>query len=183
MRTRSIVTLVVVSLWSVGAVAQTPATSLAGTWKSKPNERPLNSEFDRSVWGPNAVSVRVVELVIRPPGDGTLTVTTRVLDARKRPVPGSTAIEAVKLSVGGPQEKVGARTDHAVNVMSAERRYPDDPGHPWPLDGLRVRLTTLDDAPASIDMRFDTPEGRGSFWETLERQTAQPRRSPQEGQR
>ena len=61
--------------------------------------------------------------------------------------------------------------------MSAERRYPDDPSYKWPLDGLKVQLVTFADGDGnSIEVRFDTPEGKGSFWETVTRAGSENRR-------
>mgnify|MGYP006273133659 CR=1 FL=1 len=152
------------------AAAPRTATAFAGTWRAAPFETRLASDFDVSVWGPNAVSVRTVELGLRPTGEGTLTVTTRVLDARRRTVPASTSIEEAKLTVGAAGEPEEGRTDYSVTVASAERRYPDDPGHAWPLDGLKIRLSTLGETAGSpIEIRYETPEGKGSFWETLRR--------------
>jgi hypothetical protein len=163
-----------------GAPAATPGArpdgqSLTGTWRSDPYTRELSSDFEKSVWGPNAQWIRTVELAIRAGGESTLTVTTRVLDARRRTVPGSTSIEVAQLAIGAAQPAVGVRTDRAVTVTSAERRYPDDPKSTWPIEGLRVQVTTLQDTPGTIDLRFDTPEGRGSFWETLKRAPARGR--------
>ena len=152
--------------------ARADGQSLTGMWRSEPYTRELGSDFEKSVWGPNAQSVRTVELNIRASGEATLTVTTKVLDARRRTVPGSTSIEIAQLVIGAAQPAVGVRTDRAVKVTSAERRYPDDPKSTWPIEGLRVQVTTLQDAPGTIDLRFDTPEGRGSFWETLKRPAA-----------
>jgi len=56
-----------------------------------------------------------------------------------------------------------------VSVRQAERRYPDDPGYTWPVEGLRVGVTTFPDDPAKLEIRVDTREGRDSFWETLRR--------------
>jgi hypothetical protein len=146
------------------------ARSLAGTWASAPFETRLATDFDVSVWGPNASSVRTVSLTLNSAGAGTLRVTTKVVDARRRTVAASTAIEEARITVGDPVSASDGRTEYAVTVTKAERRYPDDPGHAWPLDGLKVRVSSLGDTAASpIEIRFDTPEGRGSFWETLRR--------------
>ena len=59
------------------------------------------------------------------------------------------------------------RSDLAVSVKQAERRYPDDPAFTWPIEGLRVGVSTFPDDPGKLEIRVDTPEGRGSFWETL----------------
>ena len=143
---------------------------LAGTWKSAPDELKLTSDFDRSVWGPDATSVRTVDLAIKPNGEGTLTVTRKVVDAKGRTVTASTSIEEAQISIGGSQQGPAGRIEHAVKVLSAHRRYPDDPDYKWSLDGLKVELVTFADGDGnSIEVRFDTPEGKGSFWETVTR--------------
>jgi hypothetical protein len=63
----------------------------------------------------------------------------------------------------------------AVTVKDAERRYPDDQGATWNLEGLRVEVATFNDKPGEIEVRVDFPEGRGSFWETLRRGSTQRR--------
>ena len=145
------------------------ATSLAGTWKSEPEDTSLTTEFDESVWGRNAKSVRTVEIVVRPDVDATLRVTRKVVDARGRTVKGSPSVDSARLKIGGPVRTAGPRTELDVSVASAERSYPDDPGARWPLDGLRVGITSLTDDPGTLEIRIDTPEGRGSFWETVRR--------------
>jgi hypothetical protein len=149
--------------------ARTPA-SLAGTWVATPFETRLATDFDVSVWGPNASSVRSVELTLNAAGEGALRVTTKVVDGRRRTVAASTSVEEVRLTVGAPASPADGRTEYAVTVTKAERRYPDDPGHAWPLDGLKVRVASLGATAASpIEIRVEPPEGRGSFWETLRR--------------
>lgn len=187
MRTQLIAALAVVTLCAPGFVSaqatppskpdSTPPAELAGSWTSAAYETPLSTDFDKSVWGPNAKSVRSVELTIRTTGEGTLTVTKKVLDAKGRTVPGSSSVEEAQIKVGGPRESIASRTEYAVTVVSAERRYPDDPGYKWPLDGLRVKVATVEeDGQRAVEIRFDTPEGRGSFWETLFRQGRSSRR-------
>jgi hypothetical protein len=152
------------------AAAATFSPRLAGTWRSAPDELKLTSEFDRSVWGPDATSVRTVDLTIQPSGEGTLTVTRKVLDARGRTVAASTSIEEAQIAIGGSEQGTAGRIEHSVKVVKAERRYPDDPDYHWPLDGLGVQVVTFADGDGNtIEVRFDTPEGRGSFWETLTR--------------
>ncbi len=154
------------------AAPSAPTTSpgaLVGTWRSAPEETPLSSEFDESVWGKNAKAVRTVEMTVKAAGDATLTVTRRILDARGREIKAATSIEHAELSIGAPQQQNDVRADLAVTIKRAERRYPDDPSGTWPMDGLRVTVSTFSDDPARLEVRVDTPEGRGSFWETLRR--------------
>ena len=147
--------------------------ALVGAWRSAPDEMKLTSDFDKSVWGPNATSVRSVELTVRPNGEGTLRVIKKVLDARRRVVAASTWIEEAQLQLGAATPGAATRLEHDVKVVSAVRLFPDDPNYRWPLDGLRVKLVTFQDTDGnSMEVRYDTPDGRGSFWETLKRQRA-----------
>ena len=173
MRIQLITAAAVLLLSAAGATAQTVSPSLVGTWKSAPDQIKLTTDFDKSVWGPDASSVRTVDLVVRQSGDATLKVTKKVVDARGRAVPASTWIEEVQFTLGPPQDGVAARVEHDTKVVTAVRRFPDDPGYKWNLDGLRVKVVTFKDGDgSSIEIRYDTPEGRGSFWETLRRDRA-----------
>ena len=145
------------------------ASALNGTWQSEPDETPLSSALDESIWGKNAVAIRTVQMTVGPTGDATLTVSRKVVDGRKHSVPGSPSVERVQLSLGPVQNSTDVRCDLTVSVKQAERRYPDDPGFTWPIEGLRVGVTTFPDDPGKLEIRVDTPEGRGSFWETLRR--------------
>ena len=166
----SFVALTTAQVTDAQVVSSTFTPSLAGAWTAAPDEMPLTSSFDESVWGPNAKSVRTVELDLRSSGEGTLTVTRKVLDARGRTVPASTSIEEARLVVGGARKTVSTRIEHDVKVVSAARIYPDDPGAKWNLAGLKVEVVTFEDGDRNtLEIRFDTPEGRGSFWETLRR--------------
>jgi hypothetical protein len=146
--------------------------ALTGTWKSTPDQMKLTSDFDKSVWGSDASSVRTVELLVRPAGEATLRVTKRVLDARGRTVPASTWIEEVQLKIGGSTPGTGPRIEHEATVVSAVRLFPDDKDYRWNIEGIRVKLVTFSDGTGSMEVRYDTPEGRGSFWETLRRDRA-----------
>lgn len=164
----------VVALCSLLMVAPSVSTGsshvLTGTWRSTPEETSLSSAFDESVWGKHAKSVRTVEMMVRPAGDATLTITHKVIDAHGRAVKEATSIEHVELTLGDVEHGGNeVRRDYAVTIKHAERRYPDDPTGTWPLDGLKVTVTTLAAEPAILEVRVDTPEGRGSFWETLHR--------------
>jgi hypothetical protein len=147
------------------------APALTGTWRSAVEETALSSSFDESVWGKNAKSTRVVEMTVKPTGDATLTVTRRIFDARGREITAATSIEYAEVTIGSLKHSIDVRSDVAVTVEKAERRYPDDPKGTWPLEGLKVTVSTFADDPSRIEVRVDTPEGRGSFWETLRRST------------
>jgi hypothetical protein len=159
--------LAVLSLASPATAVAAP--TLAGTWRSAVEETPLSSPFEQSVWGKNARSTRVVEMTVKPSGNATLTITRKILDARRREITAATSIEHAEISIGAVQRSNDVRSDLAVTVKHAERRYPDDPQATWPLDGLRVTVSTFADDASRIEVRVDTPEGRGSFWETLRR--------------
>ena len=173
MRIQLITAAAVLLLSAAGATAQTSpaaAPSLTGTWRSAPDEMKLTTDFDKSVWGPNATSVRTVELVIRSNTDATLRVVKKVVDAKGRTVPASTWIEEAQLQIGEATPGVADRIEHQVTVKSAVRLFPDDPDYKWAMDGLRVKLVTFTARDGnSMEVRYDTPEGRGSFWETLTR--------------
>jgi hypothetical protein len=151
---------------------------LIGTWKSAPDEMRLTSDVDKAVWGVNATAVRTLELTVRPSGEGILRVTKKVLDGKGRVAPASTLVEEAQLQLGEATPDVATRLEHQATVVKAVRLFPDDPEYRWPLDGLRVKLVTFRDGDDnSIEVRYDTPEGRGSFWETLRRQGRATRRA------
>ena len=117
-------------------------------------------------------------MAITSAGEATLTATRRILDARGREIRAATSIEHAEMSIGAVEHTIDVRSDLGVTVKKAERRYRDDPAGPWPLDGLRVTVSTFSDDPSRIEVRVDTPEGRGSFWATLQRVTRQPSPRP-----
>jgi hypothetical protein len=144
-------------------------SSLAGTWQSAPDEVRFSAPHQEAIWGKNASEVRTVRLSVQPTGAGILTVTRKVVDARRRTVPGTTSIEEVQLTVGTATADGGIRVDLPVTVKHAERRYPGDPAGTWKIEGLRVSVTTFPDDVSRLEVRLDFPDGRGSFWETLRR--------------
>jgi hypothetical protein len=160
------------------ATSDTPVKSgvpshLVGAWTATPDRISLTTPFDESVWGKNATSVRTVDLNVLPSGQATLTVVRKVLNARGTAVAGSTSIETAKLTIGAAHDPVASRIEYDTTVVSADRRYPDMPDSKWNLEGLRVTVSTLEgEESKSVEIRFDTPEGRGSFWETLHRAAA-----------
>ena len=188
MRIQLMTAAAVVLLSAAGATAQPrPESALIGTWKSAPDELRLTTDFDKSVWGANATSSRTVELVVRSPTEATLRVVKRVLNAKRQTVPASTWIEEAELQLGAAAPGVADRIEHQVTVTKAVRLFPDDPNYKWPLDGLTVKVVTFTDRdPNTLEVRYDTPDGRGSFWETLKRavgtnprsQTPKPKSQP-----
>jgi hypothetical protein len=146
--------------------------ALAGTWRSAPDEMVLSSDFDVSVWGKNAKSVRTVELQLDASGRGPLTVTRKVVDGRGRTVAASTSIERATVAVGGSHQVNPARIEHDVSVQNAVRTYADEPGSKWDMDGLRVQIATFPNDANTVEVRVEPPEGKGAFWETLRRDHA-----------
>jgi len=174
--------------WIVAVVVLARATSLsasdvfpawfAGGWTAAPFEIALSSDFHRSVYGPGARSVRRVTLTIRPGGDGTFTVTNSVLDRSGKTVPGTRQIDELTFTIGDLTREPGRQPRYTARVVKAERRYPDDPQSTFPIDGAKLELFVPEGKTGALEVRFDTPEGRGSFWETLRpagKPTARPR--------
>jgi len=143
-----------------------------GVWTAEPAEVRLVSDLDVSVWGPNASSVRKVEMTINPSLEGVITVTRSVVDARGRTKPHSVSIEEAHLALRAPERLDPNRVEPIVEVTQPERRYPDDNDR-WPLDGLVVKLIGTDLEHDRLNLRFDLPDGRGSFGETLIKRPAQ----------
>jgi len=141
--------------------------SIVGSWKSAPFELELVSDLHRSVYGPNAKSVRVVDLVIRRSGEGTFTVTNLVRNGRGAVVPGTQSVEALTFTVGPSEPAPGDRTRHSTKVVKAERRYLDEPAGRFPLEGAALEVYPPTESKGPLEVRYDTPEGSGSFWETL----------------
>jgi hypothetical protein len=46
------------------------------------------------------------------------------------------------------------------------------PNQQWPVDGFHLKLVPFDGDTSRLEVRWDTPEGEGSFWETLMRAPA-----------
>ena len=171
MRIQLMTAAAVVLLSAAGATAQPrPESALIGTWKSAPDELKLTTDFYKSVWGANATSIRTVELVVRSQTEATLRVVKKVVNAKRQTVPASTWIEEAEIQLGAAAPAVADRIEHQVTVTKAVRLFPDDPNYKWPLDGLKVKVVTFTDRdPNTLEVRYDTPDGRGSFWETLRR--------------
>lgn len=164
-------------LWIVAAVllarvgslsAQAPPPAwLVGRWSAPPFELPLSSDFHRSVYGPGARSVRQVTLTIRPGGDGTFTVTNSVRDRSGKTVPGTREIDELTFTIGDLAHEPGYQPRYTSRIEKAERRYPDDPKSSSPLPGAKLELFVPEGESRALDVRFDTPEGPGSFGERL----------------
>jgi hypothetical protein len=148
-------------------------TALAGRWQSSPLELALTSDFHQSVYGSGARSVRSVTMSIKPSGEGVFQVTNSVRDRQGRVEPGTQEIEEVTFSVGDLVEEPGRPAHYTTRVMHAERRFTDDPKSAFARDGVTLAIYRKD-KPGEIEVRFDTPEGTGSFWETLRHAAARP---------
>ena len=158
--------------FALPAVASAQPAALAGTWLSAADDTPLNAPHQVAIWGRNAKEVRTVRMVVKPSGQAVLTVTRRVLDARNHAVSGTTSIEEASVMLGSATAATGPRIDVPVTLERAERRYPDDPAGNWIIEGLRVTVAMFSDDPARLEVRLDFPDGRGSFWEQLRRQSS-----------
>jgi hypothetical protein len=152
-----------------GAHRGVSPASLAGRWTSAPFELALTSDFHRSVYGGGARSVRSVAMTIKPSGEGVFTVTNSVRDGRGREVAGTRQIEELRFAVGELSEEPGRQPHYTTRVEHAERRFADDPRSAFALNGAKLALYVSEGKPTSVEVRFDTPEGTGSFWETLRR--------------
>jgi hypothetical protein len=153
------------------AGAAVPA-SLVGRWRSASFELELASDLHRSVYGPKARSVRTVDVVIRPSGEGTFTVTNLVRNGRGLAVPGTRSVEELTFTLGARDTAPGDRTRYATKVVRAERRYLDAPTSSFPLEGASLEVYPPSESKGPLEVRYDTPEGTGSFWETLRPATA-----------
>jgi hypothetical protein len=164
------------------APAQTPGfpAAMIGHWRSRPAEVLLSTDIDRDVYGPNAVSSRVADVVIAASGEGTLTVNRRIVNRRGQTVPGTRSIEEVQFVVGAPDPNYAGLPRSPGKIVKAERRYLDPPVTRVALEGGGVEFYRSDEGKKDeLLMHFDTPDGQGSFSETLTRQVA-PRRSATE---
>ncbi|MEP7308525.1 MAG: hypothetical protein ABJA98_23720 [Acidobacteriota bacterium] len=173
----AVVTALQLSALSVVS-AQNPSVldKLSGTWNAEPLEIRLNSDFDVSVWGPNASSLRNVEMTIRSSGQGTIKVTRSVVDARGKAKPASVSVEEAALQLRIPDVVDANRIEPIVEVQTPKRCYPDDPNDCTTLQGLKVKLVATDLEHDRLYLHFDLPDGRGSFGETLIRNAGKTRR-------
>ena len=145
---------------------QVPA-ALVGRWQSVPFELELGSDLHKSVYGPKAKSVRSVDVVIQPSGEGTFSVTNLVRNSRGLAVPGTRSREEVTFTLGVRETAPGGRERYDTKVVKAERRYLYEPVSTFPLEGASLDIYPPSEDRGPIEVRYDTPEGTGSFWETL----------------
>jgi hypothetical protein len=143
------------------------AASLAGRWQSAPFELPLTSDFHVSVYGNGARSVRSVTMTIQPSGEGVFRVTSSVRDRMGRVIPGTQENQEIAFTVGDLTEEPGRQPHYTSRIVRAERRFADDPSATFPREGVKLAIYVL--KAGTLEVRFETPEGTGSFWETLRR--------------
>jgi hypothetical protein len=176
------VPLIVLAMLALSAAgqAQAPAPAqqaapafpafLVGQWRSANVDILLSSDLDRSVFGPNASSRRTTEMRIRADGAGTITVTRKVIDRRGRTIPGTLAIEEVQFVLEAETDTGAPRPHFPGRIVKGERRHPGIPGGPSTVEGFKVEVVPFEMSDTKrVEIRFDTPEGTGSFWETLRR--------------
>lgn len=142
--------------------------ALAGAWKAQELKVPASTELDRQVWGEDASKVRNVQLLLEPNGSGTLRIASSVVDSKGRPKQYSQSVIEARVTLAEPPAG-GDRVQPQVTVVSAEERYLDDPKDVRKLDGvkLKVDLQTLDSP--ILNIFYETPQGNGSFGESLQR--------------
>jgi hypothetical protein len=145
------------------------ARSLAGSWKAPQYKMKRGGDTGTEVFGANAFDVRDVELTLDGSGNGTLKITTSVLD-QKGKTWAPTLVEA-KIAVGAATPANAGRCDIAVTVAGAEERYLDQTQYQAPIEGAQVMML-FDPATRQLDVRFQTPKGPGSFWTTVRRPAA-----------
>ena len=159
------------------SAAKVPA-EIVGRWQSVPFELELGSDLHKSVYGPKAKSIRIVEVVIQPSGEGTFGVTNLVRNNRGVTVPGTRSREEVAFTLGVRGTAPGGRERYDTKVVKAERRYLDEPVSTFPLEGASLDIYLASEDKGSIEVRYDTPEGTGSFWETLRPTSSRAPRRP-----
>jgi len=150
--------------------AATIVKPLSGVWKAAEERMPRTTDLDVNVFGPGAFDVRNVTLIIRPSGEGTLSISTAVVGRQGRRYAPS-VVEA-KVRIGDPVTTVLDRLSPTVTVVSAEERYLDGEHERWPKEGARASITVTGATATEIEFRFDTQDGRGSFGASLKRQRA-----------
>ena len=157
--------------------AASAAAALAGSWRSSPDITELTTPLQQSVWGSGATSVRVTEVTIQPSGAGTLKVTTRIEDAKKKTVPKSTTIDQVQFQLGDASPGLSpVRTEYSTTVSRAERSYPDDATATWPIEGARVLLATVQGEANTLEVRLESADGQAAFFAITSRAGRSPTR-------
>ena len=145
------------------------AKTLAGSWKAPQYKLKRGGDTGAEVFGPNASDVRDVELTLDASGNGTVKISTSVVDLKGKTW-APTQVEA-KIALGAVTTTSNGRCELAVTVASAEERYLDQTQYQAPIAGVRVMML-LDPPARQLEVRFETPKGPGSFWTTVRRQAA-----------
>jgi hypothetical protein len=146
--------------------AAMPAT-LVGLWRARPDRVPLSED---SAWGPRATALRLAEMRLRSDGTGTITITRSVVNAAGRAFPGSRIIETAAFSIGSIEQPLGLRPRHTTTITRSERHYPDPPVVRVPIADLTINIyPPAAEAPDSVEIRFETFNGEGTFSDTLQR--------------
>lgn len=144
--------------------------SFAGVWRASEYKVAANTDLDVQVWGRNASKVRNVQLAMEPDGSGTLRVQQSVVDARGRVRPYSASVIEARVQIEMPVASAeAARVEPTVKVLQAVERYLDGTNDRRAIDGLTVSMSLPRSDSNSLNIRFDTREGTGSFGETLTR--------------
>jgi hypothetical protein len=143
-------------------------TSFAGVWHAPEYKVAANTDLDVAVWGRNASKVRNVQLFLEPDGHGVLRVHNSVVDARGRVRPYSASVVEAHLKLEAPGKWDDTRIEPIVTVISAEERYLDGTGEKTVIEGLKVSINSMTNM-QTINIRYDTARGTGSFGETLTR--------------
>ena len=138
---------------------------LAGTWRAAEERTPRTTTLDEQVFGPGAVDVRSVSLVVSASGDATLQVRKSVVGARGKVF--APSLVDVKMKIGEPIVSELGHLRPTVTVTSAEDRYLDGDKETFARPGLRVTLSLVNTASHELNMQFEPADGRDGFGTTL----------------
>lgn len=149
-----------------------------GRWRATPFETPLDTDYDREIYGPRAVAVRTTDLTIARSGEATLVVTRYVRNAAGATVPGTRSIDTVTFKVVPAASLAGEDTNaHYVgSIGRADRTYPGQAVARTRLREVRVELVAADDRGRALELTFDSADagvdGGAAVTETLTRAAA-----------
>ena len=154
--------------------AATVPSSLVGRWTAAAERIP---QSDDSAWGRNTTFVRVTELLIRPDGTGTLTVTSRVVNRAGAVIAGSRTVDRAEFTLGPEQRPEGLRPRYTTTIKQASRRYPEPPIVEVTAEGVRLEIILpLDGNADAVEVDYSVFRGGDSFSATLQRQQSASRR-------
>jgi hypothetical protein len=150
------------------AATVTVPSSLVGRWTAAAERIP---QSDDSAWGRNTTFVRLTELLIRPDGTGTLTVTSRVVNRAGAAIAGSRTVDRAEFTLGAEQRPEGLRPRYTTTIKQATRRYPDPPIVEVTAEGVRLEIILpLEGDSDSVEVDYSVFRGGDSFSATLQRQ-------------